>query len=184
MHIWPTVADLNTRARRLVTHFLKCQKQEEIRLARLQRIKEKREREKEVSRKKMLKRMEQAEKWSKREEQDFSRVITFYGVERIPETSEYDWSKFRSVIPDSQHSYHYRVCYIKGNLLTLLASQMTKSPLTTWTSKVLADVFVTNSNQKEVNVYVCKCVYGFSCTHTYMYVCIIHLLYNHQTQVV
>ena len=97
MHIWPTVADLNTRARRLVTHFLKCQKQEEQRQAKLQRIKEKKEREKEVSRKKMLKRMEQAEKWSKREEQDFSRVISFYGVERNVETSEYDWSKFRSV---------------------------------------------------------------------------------------
>jgi len=97
MHIWPTVADLNTRARRLVTYFLKCQKQEEQRQAKLQRIKEKKEREKEVSRKKMLKRMEQAEKWSKREEQDFSRVISFYGVERNLETSEYDWSKFRSV---------------------------------------------------------------------------------------
>lgn len=97
MHIWPTVADLNTRARRLVTHFLKCQKQEEQRQAKLQRIKEKKEREKEVSRKKMLKRMEQAEKWSKREEQDFSRVISFYGVERNLETSEYDWSKFRLV---------------------------------------------------------------------------------------
>ena len=52
------------------------------RQAKLQRIKEKKEREKEVSRKKMLKRMEQAEKWSKQEEQDFSRVISFYGVER------------------------------------------------------------------------------------------------------
>ena len=62
MHIWPTVADLNTRARRLITHFLKCQKQEEQWQAKLQRIKEKKEREKEVSRKKMLKRMEQAEK--------------------------------------------------------------------------------------------------------------------------
>ena len=67
------------------------------RQAKLQRIKEKKEREKEVSRKKMLKRMEQAEKWSKQEEQDFSRVISFYGVEQNLETSEYDWSKFRSV---------------------------------------------------------------------------------------
>jgi len=98
MHIWPTVADLNTRARRLVTFFLKCQKQEEQRQAKLQKIKEKKEREKEVSRKKMLKKMEQAEKWSKREEQDFSRVISFYGVERNPETSEYDWTRFRLVV--------------------------------------------------------------------------------------
>jgi len=98
MHIWPTVADLNTRARRLVTHFLKCQKQEEQRQAKLQKIKEKKEREKEVSRKKMLKKMEQAEKWSKREEQDFARVISFYGVERNLETSEYDWARFRLVL--------------------------------------------------------------------------------------
>jgi len=98
MHIWPTVADLNTRARRLVTYFLKCQKQEEQRQAKLQKIKEKKEREKEVSRKKMLKKMEQAEKWSKREEQDFARVISFYGVERNLETSEYDWARFRLVV--------------------------------------------------------------------------------------
>lgn len=34
-------------------------------------------------------------RWSKREEQDFARVIGFYGVEFIRETNRYDWTKFR-----------------------------------------------------------------------------------------
>ena len=36
-------------------------------------------------------------RWSKREEQDFIRVISFFGVVFNPKTNKYDWTKFRCV---------------------------------------------------------------------------------------
>lgn len=42
------------------------------------------------------------------------------------------------------------IYFVIGNWLTLLVSQMTRSLPTTWTLKVLADVFVTSLNQREV----------------------------------
>lgn len=37
-------------------------------------------------------------RWSKREEQDFYRTISCYGIVRDPATCRYDWSKFRQVL--------------------------------------------------------------------------------------
>ena len=34
-------------------------------------------------------------RWSKREEQDFGRVITFFGIIFDSKTNKYDWRKFR-----------------------------------------------------------------------------------------
>lgn len=48
-----------------------------------------------MSRKKELKKAELAQKWSKREEQDFLRVVSFFGVEYETGTNKYDWTKFR-----------------------------------------------------------------------------------------
>lgn len=36
-------------------------------------------------------------RWSKREEQDFARVIGFFGVEFNKKTNRYDWTKFRQL---------------------------------------------------------------------------------------
>lgn len=37
-------------------------------------------------------------RWSKREEQDFYRTISLFGIVRDPTTGQYDWSKFRHVL--------------------------------------------------------------------------------------
>ena len=58
-------------------------------------MKEKKERVAEESRKKEQKKAELAQKWSKREEQDFARVVSFFGVEYDESTGVYDWKKFR-----------------------------------------------------------------------------------------
>ncbi len=34
-------------------------------------------------------------RWSKREEQDFGRVIAFFGVVHNRKANKYDWTKFR-----------------------------------------------------------------------------------------
>ena len=34
-------------------------------------------------------------RWSQREQQDFLRVISFYGVEFNTRTNKYNWTKFR-----------------------------------------------------------------------------------------
>ena len=34
-------------------------------------------------------------RWSKREEQDFARVVAYYGVVFNSEINKYDWSQFR-----------------------------------------------------------------------------------------
>ena len=36
-------------------------------------------------------------RWSKREEQDFARVISFFGVEFNRNINRYDWTKFRQL---------------------------------------------------------------------------------------
>ena len=36
-------------------------------------------------------------RWSKREEQDFARVISFFGVEFNNKINKYDWIKFRQL---------------------------------------------------------------------------------------
>eukprot|EP00731_Ephydatia_muelleri_P027006 Em0018g1106a len=95
--VWPPLADVNTRARRLVNAFLKHQKKEEQRQIQLQKEHNRRQKEAEVSRKKEQKRAELAQKWSKREEQDFARVVSFFGVVFNKQTNKYDWSKFRQL---------------------------------------------------------------------------------------
>ena len=60
--VWPTVADLNTRVRRLVSAYLKNQKQKQIKLEKMKKQQARREKEKEASRQRELKRAELAQK--------------------------------------------------------------------------------------------------------------------------
>ena len=59
---WPTVADLNTRVRRLVSAYLKHQRQQQLKVDKLRRQQERREREKMATREKERKRAEIAQK--------------------------------------------------------------------------------------------------------------------------
>ncbi|CAI8021600.1 Chromodomain-helicase-DNA-binding protein 7 [Geodia barretti] len=97
MYLWPTLADVNTRARRLVNAWIKNQKREEQKQVHLLKERVKREKEAEVSRKKEQKKAELAQKWSKREEQDFARVITFFGVVFDSKANKYNWTRFRQL---------------------------------------------------------------------------------------
>ncbi|XP_019853043.1 PREDICTED: chromodomain-helicase-DNA-binding protein 7-like [Amphimedon queenslandica] len=96
-YIWPSLAEINTRSRRLVNAYLKQQKREELRHAQLIKEQERKEREAEVSRKRELKKAELAQKWSKREEQDFGRIVSYFGIEYEEGSNKYDWTHFRQL---------------------------------------------------------------------------------------
>lgn len=102
--VWPSLADVNTRARRLVSAWLKLQRREESRLAHLRRETEKKEREAEALRRREQKKAELALKWSKREEQDFLRVISSFGVEFDRAKNKYNWTRFRQLANLSKKS--------------------------------------------------------------------------------
>jgi hypothetical protein len=93
--VWPTVADLNTRLRRLVSAYLKSQRQQVLKMEKMKKQQARKEKEKEASRQRELKRAELAQKWSRREEQDFARVIAFFGVVYDRESQSYNWERFR-----------------------------------------------------------------------------------------
>ena len=60
--VWPTVADLNTRLRRLVSAYLKSQRQQVLKMEKMKKQQARREKEKEASRQRELKRAELAQK--------------------------------------------------------------------------------------------------------------------------
>ncbi|GFR06003.1 chromodomain-helicase-DNA-binding protein 7 [Trichonephila clavata] len=95
---FPSVTDVNTRVRRLVTAFQRNNKKLEIRNAQKARKIERREKFEAAIRERELKKRElQQRKWSRREEADFYRTISSFGVEYNDDTKEYNWSKFRGI---------------------------------------------------------------------------------------
>lgn len=61
--VWPTVADLNTRVRRLVSSFLKHQRQQQLKVEKQRKQQARKEKEWEASRQRQLKKEEMAQKW-------------------------------------------------------------------------------------------------------------------------
>lgn len=60
--VWPTVADLNTRVRRLVSSFLKHQRQQQLKVEKQKKQQARKEKEWEASRQRQLKKEEMAQK--------------------------------------------------------------------------------------------------------------------------
>lgn len=97
---FPSANDLNQRFRRLITAYQRNSKKLEIKLAQKARDDLKKERTSKFEaarnereeRKRFL-----AQKWSRREEADFFRAISSFGVEYDPDQQRYDWNKFRSI---------------------------------------------------------------------------------------
>lgn len=97
---FPSANDLNQRFRRLITAYQRNSKKLEIKLAQKARDELKKERTSKFEaarnereeRKRFL-----AQKWSRREEADFFRAISSFGVEYDPDLKRYDWNKFRSI---------------------------------------------------------------------------------------
>ncbi|XP_071490043.1 uncharacterized protein [Diadema antillarum] len=94
--LFPTAPDLNTRLRRLVAAYqrdnkkrqLKAQKREKKEQVKMLRMQEQ-------LRLRELRKIENAQKWSRREEADFYRILTAFGVDKDPNTGKYRWERFK-----------------------------------------------------------------------------------------
>lgn len=75
---WPTVADLNTRLRRVISSYQRNFKREEIKMAQRAKL-EKREKIEQMLRGRHH--VETIRRWSRREEADFFRTVSTFGVE-------------------------------------------------------------------------------------------------------
>ncbi|PSN41757.1 hypothetical protein C0J52_08864 [Blattella germanica] len=79
---WPSMVDLNTRLRRVITSYQRNFKKEEMKLAQKAKKIERREKIEQIVRERERQRLETYQrKWSRREEADFYRTISCYGVE-------------------------------------------------------------------------------------------------------
>nr|XP_018669889.1 chromodomain-helicase-DNA-binding protein 7 isoform X2 [Ciona intestinalis] len=90
---WPTVSELNTRLRRIVTLYQKQHKHMQQRLMNIERrCGRPRYQDNRDSRRPVLQ-----TRWTRREEADFYRTVSTFGIEREPRSGEFLWRRFRNI---------------------------------------------------------------------------------------
>ncbi|CAH0726673.1 unnamed protein product, partial [Brenthis ino] len=90
-HLWPSMQDLNTRLRRLITAYQRNYKREELKLQQRAKM-ERRERMDQLARDEISQWC-----WTRADEEAFRRTVASYGVEFDPATKSLRWSRFRSL---------------------------------------------------------------------------------------
>ncbi|KAG7271939.1 hypothetical protein CRUP_007710 [Coryphaenoides rupestris] len=108
---WPTSSSLTARLRRLVTAYQRSYRQEQLKMEAEAKGDRRRRRCEQASKLKEIARQERQQRWTRREECDFYRVVSTFGVEKAvkreqpglllpapPEDPQpdYDWSRFRT----------------------------------------------------------------------------------------
>ena len=94
---WPGMADINIRLRRIVTGYQRLNKLEKQKMDKTNRKLERRERHQASQKERERQKIDSQQRWSRREETDFYRVINSFGVERDRRTGEFQWDKFRKL---------------------------------------------------------------------------------------
>ncbi|CAG0916765.1 unnamed protein product [Notodromas monacha] len=113
---WPTSADLNTRLRRLVTCYQRNYKREEQKIAARAKRLEKQGRMENLVREREAKRVEQQRRWTKREETEFFRVLSSFGLEYDKSKNNYDWDRFRHLAGLERKTDEMMNEYLRGFL--------------------------------------------------------------------
>uniref|UniRef100_A0A8C5C9X9 Chromodomain helicase DNA binding protein 8 n=1 Tax=Gadus morhua TaxID=8049 RepID=A0A8C5C9X9_GADMO len=101
---WPTSSTLTARLRRLITAYQRSYRQEQLKMEAEAKGDRRRRRCEQASKLKEIARQERQQRWTRREECDFYRVVSTFGVEKIqkepglPEDQDphYEWTRFRS----------------------------------------------------------------------------------------
>ncbi|KAM9500245.1 chromodomain-helicase-DNA-binding protein 8 isoform 1-T1 [Clarias gariepinus] len=101
---WPTSSSLTARLRRLITAYQRSYRREQLKMEAAEKGDRRRRRCEQATKLKELARQERQQRWTRREECDFYRVVSTFGVERIKteleakESSEakLDWTRFRT----------------------------------------------------------------------------------------
>ena len=94
---FPSAAELNARFRRLLTLYQRSSKQNMAREEQKARRAHKQEHIQALLQERELRRLEERQRWSRREETDFYRTLISFGVEQDPGTGEYRWERFRQL---------------------------------------------------------------------------------------
>nr|XP_021189287.2 chromodomain-helicase-DNA-binding protein 7 isoform X2 [Helicoverpa armigera] len=90
-HLWPSMQDLNTRLRRLITAYQRNYKREELKMQQRAKM-ERRERMDQLARDEVSQ-----WRWTRADEEAFRRTVASYGVEFDPTTKSLRWSRFRTL---------------------------------------------------------------------------------------
>ncbi|KAF7706065.1 chromodomain-helicase-DNA-binding protein 8 isoform X1 [Silurus meridionalis] len=101
---WPTSSSLTARLRRLITAYQRSYRREQLKMEAAEKGDRRRRRCEQATKLKELARQERQQRWTRREECDFYRVVSTFGVERmknemgIQEEREarLDWTRFRT----------------------------------------------------------------------------------------
>ncbi|KAG9331034.1 hypothetical protein JZ751_020417 [Albula glossodonta] len=107
---WPTGSSLTARLRRLITAYQRSYRREQLKMEAAEKGDRRRRRCEQASKLKEIARQERQQRWTRREECDFYRVVSTFGVERVkseegaepalgagPQAgADLDWSRFRS----------------------------------------------------------------------------------------
>ncbi|XP_070988632.1 chromodomain-helicase-DNA-binding protein 8-like isoform X2 [Oncorhynchus clarkii lewisi] len=101
---WPTSSSLTARLRRLITAYQRSYRREQLKVEAAEKGDRRRRRCEQASKLKEIARQERQQRWTRREECDFYRVVSTFGVERIKkeadtpegEEAELEWARFRT----------------------------------------------------------------------------------------
>ncbi|XP_051944693.1 chromodomain-helicase-DNA-binding protein 8 isoform X1 [Hippocampus zosterae] len=101
---WPSSSSLTARLRRLVTAYQRSYRQEQLKIEAEAKGDRRRRRCEQASKLKEIARQERQQRWTRREECDFYRVVSTFGVERMKKESglvegeeqDYEWTRFRT----------------------------------------------------------------------------------------
>ncbi|XP_077022962.1 chromodomain-helicase-DNA-binding protein 7 isoform X4 [Tamandua tetradactyla] len=97
---WPHTSALTTRLRRLITAYQRSYKRQQLRQEALMKTDRRRRRPREEVRALEAEReaviSEKRQKWTRREEADFYRVVSTFGVIFDPIKQQFDWNQFRA----------------------------------------------------------------------------------------
>uniref|UniRef100_A0A8C8SP23 Chromodomain-helicase-DNA-binding protein 7 n=1 Tax=Pelusios castaneus TaxID=367368 RepID=A0A8C8SP23_9SAUR len=97
---WPNTSTLTTRLRRLITAYQRSYKRQQMRQEALMKTDRRRRRPREEVRALEAEReaiiTEKRQKWTRREEADFYRVVSTFGIIFDPVKQQFDWNQFRA----------------------------------------------------------------------------------------
>uniref|UniRef100_A0A7M4FHM0 Chromodomain helicase DNA binding protein 7 n=1 Tax=Crocodylus porosus TaxID=8502 RepID=A0A7M4FHM0_CROPO len=97
---WPNTSTLTTRLRRLITAYQRSYKRQQMRQEALMKTDRRRRRPREEVRALEAEReaiiTEKRQKWTRREEADFYRVVSTFGIIFDPIKHQFDWNQFRA----------------------------------------------------------------------------------------
>ncbi|XP_026229672.1 chromodomain-helicase-DNA-binding protein 8 isoform X3 [Anabas testudineus] len=101
---WPSSSSLTARLRRLITAYQRSYRQEQLKIEAEAKGDRRRRRCEQASKLKEIARQERQQRWTRREECDFYRVVSTFGVETmkkepgLPEggDGDFDWTRFRT----------------------------------------------------------------------------------------